>query len=496
MWSEVAIAAVVVIVIVVALAMLVWLTHQHRTSAIGGADDGRRAGAPPFGERELHSGFYAHASGLTLAEHSMYGGAGGARGGAGEPPHAFTHATEISIAEVGELIVPAAADAAATTDMDATPDMDATTDVDAELAGRQSIRGVRNPIQFAAEDNELRAPDPFIRPPRPAPMPAPALRPMRRVAAPQLRPANAPSQSASRRGPSGAMPAPAPAPAPRRPWAEYASWATLRRDPGATAAYLSQRAAAMNHPDLDWGPVLARVRPLLAEPREYIGVVGWGPGGPAKRELAVLLLEASPSAAGDRRDGETVFASIPGELVARVAETPGLFLFHTHPDDPRCSPLPSSHDLAAAVYFGALGRYAASAVISAYGVLAYGLDWDGFRAINAAADGDLAMLNLSHDVAAAHEATRSWSRHTLNDYFAFYARHRLFIFTYPTSALVGDARGFTYEHSLESPVDYKLLDGRRKVIRRHLAALPGAPGSATATHRPIIELEPDELGLE
>lgn len=255
-------------------------------------------------------------------------------------------------------------------------------------------------------------------------------------------------------------------PAPRKPWVKYATWEALRADRGALHAYVAQRAAAIGNPDFDWGPVLAEIGPRLAERREYIGVVNAGRDG---RTLQVTQVEASPVAAGEG-GGETTFASVPAELVARHGARPGLFLFHTHPDDPRCCPYPSSHDLAAAIYFGTAERFAANAIISRYGVFVYSLDWPAYRAIKAAKDPQLAALNFSHDVVAAHEAVRSWSSWTAAEYLAFYARHRMFINSYPSPQMVGDARRFSYLGDLELPIDHELITDHSADIAAHRRA--------------------------
>jgi hypothetical protein len=257
------------------------------------------------------------------------------------------------------------------------------------------------------------------------------------------------------------------APAAKRPWAEYETWDELNKDAGAVAAYIAQRAAVLNNPDLDWAPVLAKVNPLLIENREYIGIINIDKDG---KTLHLSAIEASPTVAGTL-DSETAFASVPGDLVAKYAEKPGLFIFHTHPSDPRGSPLPSSHDLAAAVYFGAVSRFAANVVISRYGVLVYGPDWGAYKALHEAKDWNLALLNLSHDVVAAHESIRSWSTYTIADYIKFYPRHRLLFFYYPTSEMVGDMRRFQYLWNLETPIDHDLISDHSTDIKRHRSGI-------------------------
>jgi hypothetical protein len=254
-------------------------------------------------------------------------------------------------------------------------------------------------------------------------------------------------------------------PRPKKPWTSYETWAALQKDAGATAAYFAERARVLNNPDLDWGPVLAVMGPKLQDNREYIGLVNLGADG---RTLRLEAHEASPVETGSLKS-ETTFAAVPAELVAKYASRPALFLFHTHPADPRGSPLPSSQDLSVSVYFAAMARFAAHAVISRYGVLVFGLDWDGYKAIGEAKDWTLALLNLSHDVVVAHEAVRSWSTYTLQDYLGFYPRHRLLMFAWPTSEMIGDGRRFKYQWDLETPIDHEVIQEHSREIEKHVS---------------------------
>lgn len=246
------------------------------------------------------------------------------------------------------------------------------------------------------------------------------------------------------------------------PWNKYKTWKSLQADKRALEAYFKVRATVLNNPDLDWSPVLTKVLPLLDENREFIGIADLAADG---HTLQLTAIEASPLEAGTE-DGIT-FASIPSELVEKYASRPGLFLFHTHPADPRGNPLPSSHDLAAAIYFGATSRFAACAVISRYGVIVHGLDWSAYKAINVASDWQLATLNFSHDVVAAHEAIRSWASYDIPEYLNFYSRHRLLLFIYPSSEMIGDTRRFVYLWDLETPIDHELITEFSSEITEH-----------------------------
>lgn len=254
-----------------------------------------------------------------------------------------------------------------------------------------------------------------------------------------------------------------------RKWDEYETWEDMRKNNAALAAYFKDRTKAITNPNLDWTAVLAEMNPKLHENREYIGVASLEPDG---KTLRLVASEASPITTKDMQHSDTAFAGVPSDLVMKYASKPGLILFHTHPADIRGSPLPSSHDLSTAIYLGATSRFAACAVISRYGVLMHGIGWDAYKAINSASDWKLAVLNLSHDVVAAHESVRSWSMHTIAEYLAFYPRHRLFMYVFPSPEMVGDTQHYTWMWDLESPIDYEIISEHGADIARHRARAP------------------------
>ena len=286
----------------------------------------------------------------------------------------------------------------------------------------------------------------------------------------------------------------------KRPWQSYESWDALKRDPGASADYFELRTAALNNPEFDWSRVYQSVLPLLDENREYVGVVGIEADG---YTLKLLASEASPDAVGEGVSS-TYFAGVPAELVAKYAERPALFFFHTHPADERASPLPSSPDLATAIYFAATARFAASAIISRFGVLIYGLAWPAYKSINNSQDWKLALLSYTHDVIASHEAIRSWTWHTLKDYIDFYARMRLIFYAHPSPAMVALGMHAPIMHSLESDVDHEIIDEYSADIAKHIAGkkrrgrrgfksnlAPGASSEHIWTHDEDVHLKLD-----
>jgi hypothetical protein len=251
----------------------------------------------------------------------------------------------------------------------------------------------------------------------------------------------------------------------KKKWQLYKTWDDLKKDPGASADYFAARTATLNNPQFDWSGIYAAIAPLLDEPREYVGVIGVENDG---RTLKLVASEASPDTVGENISS-TYFAGVPAELVGKYAERPALFFFHTHPADERASPLPSSPDLATAIYFGATARFAASVVISRFGVLIYGLGWTGYKAINAATDWKLALLNYTHDVVAANESVRSWSWHNLRDYTDLYAKMRMFFYAHPSPQMVAAGIHPPIMHCIESSIDHLIISEYSADIARHLA---------------------------
>lgn len=204
-----------------------------------------------------------------------------------------------------------------------------------------------------------------------------------------------------------------------KPWVEFGTWTALKKNPPAWAQYLADRDAfrtAAAASALDWSAVMAVVTPLLAEDREYIGLINVTrgdsplPGTPAIPH--VTLVEASTTRAGEHSEGGVKgprhYASVPPELVEKVCSTPALYLFHTHPADPRVSPYPSPADVATSIKMAYTDRYAANLVISRYGVVLYTAAPETYGMIRGARLPDLAAANLCFDAAAALSGTRCW----------------------------------------------------------------------------------------
>jgi len=236
-------------------------------------------------------------------------------------------------------------------------------------------------------------------------------------------------------------------------WTEFESWDKLQKDSIAKKEYLDEKIKILEYPNLDWTNVLKEINPLLKESREYIGIINLDK---KTNKLYVKKYEGSPTSAEDE-DSETTFASIPSNLVNKYYNMVGLFMFHTHPEDLRGSPLPSSYDLSAALYFSSISRFAASVIISRYGVLMYGLSTNGYNFLTKSKDYNLAILNLSFDIISAHESIRSWTNWKLDDYIKFYERYKMFMYIFPTSSYIADGIKYTNEWDITSPISYDLI---------------------------------------
>lgn len=239
----------------------------------------------------------------------------------------------------------------------------------------------------------------------------------------------------------------------KKHWTLFETWDKLQKDPVAKKEYLEDKNNILKNPNLDWSEVTKEIGPKLNELREYIGIINLRKG---TNILYIKKYEGSPTTAGDE-DSETTFASIPSNLVNKYSNIVGLFMFHTHPADIRGSPLPSSYDLSAALYFGSISRFAASVIISRYGVLVYGLSPHGYKFLTKTKDYNLAVLNLSFDIIAAHESIRSWANWRLEDYVKFYERYKMFLYIFPTSEYIGDNVRDINEWSIISPISYELI---------------------------------------
>lgn len=237
-------------------------------------------------------------------------------------------------------------------------------------------------------------------------------------------------------------------------WVQYQTWSKLRRHKQALQSYVQDKLSILSNPDLDWSKVLAFVVPKLYDSYEYIGLANIENDNKTMYVSEIYKSDIKIGAI----DSETTFASISSKLVEQVGRIPALFMFHTHPANVEACPLPSSQDLSTAIYYATNGHYAASMIISRYGVLLYGINDDMMKYFyrHNKKDFELARANYAHDVVAAHESMRSWGSHTLKDYVDFYERYRMFLYIYPSSEYVAQHKSRTFD--LLSPIDHEVIE--------------------------------------
>jgi hypothetical protein len=141
---------------------------------------------------------------------------------------------------------------------------------------------------------------------------------------------------------------------------------------------------------------------------------------------------------GEVGDSRTAAAMVPGELVDKVARTPALFLFHTHPGLATGSAMPSAADVLVATYMAYNSRFAANLVVSPYGVFLYRPDPQFMKAIAESDDPRLAVLRRAADTAAAISGARSWvDPWNLKDYTAQLRRYGIELVVFPTDKYAG-----------------------------------------------------------
>ncbi len=249
-------------------------------------------------------------------------------------------------------------------------------------------------------------------------------------------------------------------------WTSYKSWEDLWKNDKALQQYFHDREKVLNNPNLNWDEVMKVMHPKLHENKEYIGILNVDIDG---KTVRIEAMEASSVEAGTS-DSLTTFAYIPSDLVEKYMKRVAMFMFHTHPSDIRANPMFSSSDLSVNLLLSATSRFAGSVLISRYGVFINLLDKEGFDAVNNASDKDLALLNITHDIVAAHESIRSWCYHTMQDYIDFYERYRMILICYPSSEMIGETVGYKVKviQNIESYIDHDIIDDHSISIEKHM----------------------------
>ncbi len=233
-------------------------------------------------------------------------------------------------------------------------------------------------------------------------------------------------------------------------WTTYTTWEELNKNQEALDNYITEKKTILNFPSIDWTEVIASTHKLLDESIEYIGRIDIKDDG---KTAYVSYLEAVPMAKSDLN-----YAIIPEQTLKKVSSKPAFFVFHTHPNDETCDPLPSTNDIIVAAKWSTLNRYVASLLISKYGIFMYGISNDCMKSIHSGSSWKHNFHNYIFDLVANHECIRSWTKHNLRERLQIYDRLRMFMHIFPSSILTAIfAKNVFKSLPLESKIDYKLI---------------------------------------
>ena len=215
-------------------------------------------------------------------------------------------------------------------------------------------------------------------------------------------------------------------------WTRYASWGAMSRDAEAVAEYTAAAHLVLENLELDWSGVLAKLQDLVYADREWAGRINLVHGKPK-----IVELVPSPYAIGEGPLPEGARATTPKELIAKLANKPALFLFHTHPGEGAGSTMPSPIDIASSAWIAYTGEFAAELMISPYGVFLYGPASSFRRAVWAEGhtprDAYLATLRRVVDLLSALSGSRSWQAPwTLDDFSRTLHVHGIEYIVFPT----------------------------------------------------------------
>lgn len=218
----------------------------------------------------------------------------------------------------------------------------------------------------------------------------------------------------------------------KKPWTRYPSWDALSKDEEAVAEYTAVAHQVLENLTLDWSGVLAKLQDLVYADREWAGRINLVHGKPK-----IVELVPSPFAVGEGPLPKGTSAMTPKDLIAKLANKPALFLFHTHPGEGASSTMPSPMDIASAAWIAYTGEFAAELMISPYGVFMYGPVSSFRRAVWAEGhtprDAYLATLRRIVDLLSALSGSRSWQAPwTLDDFRRTLHMHGMEYIVFPT----------------------------------------------------------------
>ena len=265
-------------------------------------------------------------------------------------------------------------------------------------------------------------------------------------------------------------------------WTRYASWGAMSRDAEAVADYTAAAHQALESLELDWSGVLAMLQDLVYADREWAGRINLVHGKPK-----IVELVPSPYAIGEGpHPEEGASATTPKELIAKLANKPALFLFHTHPGEGAGSTMPSPIDIASSAWIAYTGEFAAELMISPYGVFMYGPASSFRRAVWAAGhtprDAYLATLRRVVDLLSALSGSRSWQAPwTLDDFSRTLHVHGIEYIVFPTDRYAQALHRWAYT-TPSSATNFEEILGYQTEIQQLEKEL-GAPRK-TATRAP------------
>jgi hypothetical protein len=135
---------------------------------------------------------------------------------------------------------------------------------------------------------------------------------------------------------------------------------------------------------------------------------------------------------------------VPAEVMQKLEDKPGLFLFHTHPGEVAGSATPSAQDMAGAMHIGYTQRYAGEVVVSPYGVFLYTPSGETRQRIWGADPDDpnrekkaaLTMFRYAADLLGAFNGARSWEPWSLEDYASLARRYGMEYIVFPNDSYI------------------------------------------------------------
>lgn len=212
-----------------------------------------------------------------------------------------------------------------------------------------------------------------------------------------------------------------------RPWTEYRTWEKLRKDKAAMGRYHNDVFRVMNEIPPDWSALRAAAAPLLADDREWAGLINVIDGVPT-------IVEKVPS---PTKVGETtrlnVSAEVPVEVIDKLSTRPAYYMFHTHPDKVVSPQLVSTADILLAVTESFFGHYAANAMVSSTAIVLYGMYKEPLDRIFAAEHPYLEFTQYCLDVYGALTGLRSrQGTHSIRDFTTVLEQFGIFHIVLPT----------------------------------------------------------------